>query len=304
MDLRQLQVLVAIADHGSFSAAADALHTVQSNVSTHLARLERELQAQLVDRQTGRLTDEGEVVVERGRRIAAEIEAAAADVASLRQCVTGTARVGMIGTTARWLAPLLLDRMAAVHPGVHLVIGDGTSATLEPHLASGRLDAAVVNLPQTNPELVETPLFDEDLVLVVPAGHPLAARRHARLAELDGLELLLPASGTAYREEIDIACGVAGVTLRARAELDGLRLMASLALSGYGPAILPATGASEEHHGLVVVSVEGLPRRRVGMLLRRGRPSAPARAMVEVLTQVAAENVGSRPGLHSPAATS
>ena len=65
MDLRQLTTLVAIADHGSFSAAARALYTVQSNVSGHVARLERELGVTLVDRQRGGLTDEGVIVVER-----------------------------------------------------------------------------------------------------------------------------------------------------------------------------------------------------------------------------------------------
>jgi hypothetical protein len=64
MDLRQLQALTAIADHGSFSAAAVALHTVQSNVSSHVARLEKELGVPLVDRHAGQLTEEGQAVVE------------------------------------------------------------------------------------------------------------------------------------------------------------------------------------------------------------------------------------------------
>ncbi len=75
MDLRQLAALVAIADHGSFSAAAKALFTVQSNVSGHIARLERELGATLVDRQRGGLTDEGVLVVEHARRIQRELDA-------------------------------------------------------------------------------------------------------------------------------------------------------------------------------------------------------------------------------------
>ena len=64
MDLRQLSTLVAIADHGTFSAAARALYTVQSNVSSHISRLEKELGVVLVDRQRGGLTDDGVVVVE------------------------------------------------------------------------------------------------------------------------------------------------------------------------------------------------------------------------------------------------
>ena len=303
MDLRQLQALIAIADHGSFSAAASAMHTVQSNVSSHVARLERELGVQLVDRHGGHLTEEGAAVVERGRRAIAEIEAAVADVAALRDETVGTVRIGMIGTTARWLAPLLLDAAAKQHPKVRLVIGDGTSATLEPNLASGSIDAAIVNLPQGSPDLVEHPLFDEDLILVVPTSHPLAGKESVDMRELDGLELLLPAPGTAFRLEIDQASRHAGIELVPRAELDGVRLMASLAVKGLGPAILPATGATEGVMRLSRATVTGLPRRRVGVVLRRrGRPSAPARAILEVLEAVVEANLDPAMGLHPPGA--
>ena len=99
MDLRQLSTLVAIADHGSFSAAARALYTVQSNVSGHIARLEKELGVILVDRQRGGLTDDGLVVVERARRVLHELEDIAADMASRGDEVSGDARLGSIGTT-------------------------------------------------------------------------------------------------------------------------------------------------------------------------------------------------------------
>jgi DNA-binding transcriptional LysR family regulator len=191
--------------------------------------------------------------------------------------------------------------MGQAHPKVRLVIGDGTSATLQPHLASGSLDAAVVNLPQSNPDMVERPLFDEDLVLIVPNDHRLAARPQVSLADLDGIELLLPAPGTVFRTEIDEACRVADVALRPRVEVDGVRLIASLALQGYGPAILPATGAGDGLSGFARVSVAGLPRRRVGVVRRRrGRPSAPARAMLETLDAMVAANLDPARGVHAP----
>ena len=301
MDLRQLQALIAISDHGSFSSAATALHTVQSNVSSHIARLERELGVSLVDRQSGHLTEEGLAVVERARRVNAELEAAAADVAALRHDVSGVARIGMIGTTARWLAPLVLEGMARTHSRVRLVIGDGTSATLEPMLVAGMLDAAVINLPGGSPDLSETPLFDEDLVLVLREDHPLADRDRVSVKDLDGLELLLPAPGTAFRKEIDAACQNAGVTPTPLAELDGVRLIHSLTIRGLGPAILPATGGAEGQEGFRQVGVEGLPRRKVGLVVRRrGRPSAPARAMLEVLQAAVVANIDPAHGLHPP----
>src|SRR3546814_11453827 len=110
MDLRQLNALIVVSEVGSFSAAARVLHTVQSNISTHIARLERDLGATLVDRSSGSLTQEGEAVVARARHIQVEVDAITADIAALRDEITGHVRLGCIGTSGRWLAPLEIGR--------------------------------------------------------------------------------------------------------------------------------------------------------------------------------------------------
>ncbi len=302
MDLRQLNALVAVADHGSFSAAAEALHTVQSNVSAHVARLERELGATLVDRSAGRLTEEGETVVARARRISAELDGVTADVAALRHDIRGSTRLGMIGTTARWLVPRLLAAMRERHPGVHLVVVDATSTSLEPRLSSGSIDLAVVNLPVPDPDLTSERLFDEDLVLVVPAAHAVAGRGVVELAELAALPLLLPPRGTSFRDEIETAAAAHGFALQALAEVDGVRLIASLALEGLGPAILPATAAPAPPAGAAWrrLAVRGLPRRQVGIARRRrGLPAAPTRALLEVLREIVGRATD-LDGLHPP----
>jgi DNA-binding transcriptional LysR family regulator len=302
MELRQLAALVAVADQGSFSAAADTLHTVQSNISNHVARLEKELGVQLIDRQGCLLTEAGAAVVERARRIAAELDALVAEVASLRQEVVGNVRLGMIGTTARWLVPRLLERLAERHPKVRLVVVDSGSATLEPQLASGRLDLVVVTLPVPDADLTGQPLFDEDLVLVVPPGHPLHDRTDLAMADLDGVPLLLPAPGTAFRDEIDQAAARAGIELVAKAELDGVRLIASLTFDGHGPAVLPATGVPDRlAASFKRIAVAGMPRRQVGVATRRrGLPSAPARAVLALLDEIIADDVPTHYGLHPP----
>ncbi|MGH9131345.1 MAG: LysR family transcriptional regulator [Acidimicrobiales bacterium] len=290
MDLHQLEVLAAVADEGSFSAAADALATVQSNVSAHVARLERELGAVLVDRGAHCLTEEGEVVVARARRIFAEIAAVPSDLAALRNEVVGTVRIGLIGTTARWLLPLLIELVATQHPKVHLEAVEGTSNSLEPQLAGGRLDLAVLNLPVGAAEVVCTPLFEEDLALVVSNHDPLARQGELELADLAGLMLLLPLPGTALRHEIDSALGPAGIIPALRAEVDGVRLLASLTFEGLGPSILPATAIPSFMSGQwSLVKVNGLPRRRVALARRkRGMQSAAARAVTALLSQIMA----------------
>src|SRR6202142_1248563 len=195
MELKHLQALLGIADPGSFSAAATTIGTVQSNVSAHVARLEGELDVQLVDRASGRLTEEGDVVIERARRVMNELEAMVADVTALRAEVVGTVRLGMIGTTGRWLVPQLFDLLRARHPHIHLNVAEGSSSQLESQLGSGQLDLAVVTLPLSGDEVIVGHLFDEDLVLIVPHDHPMAQERSLPLARLGEMELLLPAPG-------------------------------------------------------------------------------------------------------------
>jgi DNA-binding transcriptional LysR family regulator len=304
MDVRQLAALTAVADHGTFSAAASALGTVQSNVSAHIARLEREVGVVLVDRSRGRLTEEGEVVVGRARRIMSELEAIVVDVAAISHDVSGTARLGMIGTTARWLAPRLLAMTAEQHPSVRITVGEGSSIALEAQLLAGRLDLAVTTYPVTDADLYAERLFDEDLVLVVPSTHPDSHRGQIDLDELRDLPLLLPMEGTALREELDRAVRAAGFCLTPKAELDGVRLIASLTFEGHGPAVLPASavpGYLGEHW--VRLLVRGLPRRQVGLAhRRRGLPSAPARAVRTLLSQVISEKLAESThpvGLHA-----
>jgi DNA-binding transcriptional LysR family regulator len=281
MDLRQLAALAAVADAGSFSAAARHLHTVQSNVSTHIARLERELGTSLVDRTTGRLTDEGEVVVDRARRVQHELESLRADVDSMLHDVSGEVRLGCIGTVSRWLVPNLLRLMASRHPLVRVVVVDATTTSLVPQVVNKSLDLAVVNLPLADAELATEPLFDEDRVLVVPHGHPLADREHVELRELAGHELLLEPRGTPFRDELDQQAASTGVAMRAQAEIDGIGLLASLAFERYGAAVLPATAVPDRiEMSCHRLRIDGLAPRSVGVAVpRRGRLSAPARAV-------------------------
>ena len=300
MDLRQLSALTAVADHRSFSAAARALHTVQSNVSAHIANLERELKTPLVDRTTGHLTEAGELVVVRARRVQAELDALGSDVASSLGEISGVVRFGVIGTTGRWLVPRLLTALADAHPKVRLVAVDATTTSLLPQLAAGSLDAAIVNLPANDPDVDTEILFEEEHVLLLTDDHELAGRASVTLAELADVPLLLEPRGTGFRDDLDADAERAGVTLTPQAEVDGMRLLASLAYEGYGAAILPASAVVERpESGWTTVSIEGTTPRGVGLATpRRGRLAAPTRSSIEVLRAVIAAEVPNRPLLH------
>lgn len=300
MDLRQLTTLVAIADHGTFSAAARALYTVQSNVSGHIARLERELGVVLVDRQRGGLTDDGLVVVEKARRVLHELDEISAEMASRGDEVRGDSRLGVIGTTARWLLPQLLTQLRDQHPGVHVTVHEGNTTNLLPRLLAQQLDATIVHLPVDDPEVTVEPLFAEDLVLLVHTRHHLSGRESIPLAELAGEPLMLPPLGAALRRAIDRAASGVGIELEAQVEIDGVRLLTSLAFEGYGAAIVPATAVPRWLKGdFHRIAVPELPRRVVGWVQRRRpAPGPPTRALLAVLREVIATQGAKQPGLY------
>ena len=169
-----------------------------------------------------------------------------------------------------------------------------------PGVLSGQLNAAIIHLPIDDPELEVEPLFAEDLLLLVHSTHPLADRESMSLTELDGVPLLLPPKGAALRRVLDRAAANADVTLAAQAEIDGVRLLASLAFDGYGAAIVPATAAPRQLEGnFRRILVPELPRRVVAWVRRRRPgPSAATSAVARTLVDVVRTHADEQPGVH------
>jgi DNA-binding transcriptional LysR family regulator len=206
----------------------------------------------------------------------------------------------VIGTTARWLMPRLLGAVAERHPRVHPIVSEGSTTTIVPGVLAGQLNAAIIHLPIDDPELIVEPLFAEDLILLVHGSHDLATRDTMSLRELEDVPLLLPPKGAALRRVLDRAAGSVDVSLRAQAEIDGVRLLASLAFDGYGAAIVPATAAPKQIDGAFKrVMVPELPRRVVAWVRRRRPgPSAATNAVATILSEVVRSHADDQPGVH------
>jgi LysR family hydrogen peroxide-inducible transcriptional activator len=218
--------------------------------------------------------------------------------------VVGQTRIGVIGTTARWLIPQFLGDLKERHPNVRAIVQEGATSSLVPNVLTGQLNGAIVHLPVDEPELVIEPLFAEDLLLVAPDGHPLADRDVLPFADLDSVPLLLPPPGAALRRVLERAAANADITLRAQAEVDGVRLLASLAFAGFGAAIVPASAVPEWLEGTFHrITVPELPRRVVAFARRR-RPAAtaPTMAVLEVLRSVTSTYGADQHGIHTEAA--
>jgi LysR family hydrogen peroxide-inducible transcriptional activator len=267
MELRHLDTLLAIAEEGSFTAAADALATVQSNVSLQVRQLEEELGAELFVRsRRGAIPTEcGNAVLERARRIRRELEALRADLSMLQGLAAGEASFGIVGTASRWVVPALVADLRVRAPGVRLRVNEAASERLVAEVAAGEIAQAVVTEPVTDRRLAVETLMVEALVGVVPDGIELPPAP-VPLARLARLGLVLPPVANPLRREVEALAEAQGITLDVAIEVEGIRLIGDLVASGAGVSILPETAIPTEFDNLRTVAVAELPPRRLALV--------------------------------------
>jgi LysR family hydrogen peroxide-inducible transcriptional activator len=270
MELRHLETLLAIAEEGSFTAAADALATVQSNVSDQVRQLENELGVPLLvrSRRGAEPTEFGLLVLERARRVQRELEALRGDLALLQGLEAGYARLGVVGTASRWLVPALVADLRERAPGVRLRVNEGASERLFAELVDGELAQAVVTEPVNDRRLAVEPLLEEAVVGVVGRNVELP-REPVPLAVFAQLPLVLPPEPNPLRIEVDRAAAEAGTELRVPVEVEGIRLIADLVLAGDYASILPETAIPPELTTARTVRISGIPPRRLAMVTAR-----------------------------------
>jgi DNA-binding transcriptional LysR family regulator len=270
MELRHLDTLLAIDEAGSFTAAADALSTVQSNVSEQVRQLEVELGAPLLVRsRRGALPTEcGDVVLDRARRIRREIDAMRVDLAAILGLEVGHASFGIVGTASRWVVPPVVAELRARAPGVRLRIQEAASERLVSEVADGDLAQAVVTEPVTHPRLRAEPLLEEALVAVIPSGVEFPDAP-VPLGAVLALGLVLPPTENPLRQEVEAVAAQQGLEVPVAVEVEGIRLIADLVAAGAGASILPETALPPELHGVRTAVIAGMPPRRLALVQAR-----------------------------------
>jgi DNA-binding transcriptional LysR family regulator len=288
--LHQLAYVVAVAEEGHFTQAAERLHLAQPSLSRQVHLLERELGVRLFYRRPGQglvtLTAEGEALLPFIRRVLADVEATSAEARALSGMSRGRLSIGATPSLiTRVLAPALVDFHTS-HPGIELLVVEAGSRQLVRQLASGEVDLALVVLPINDPLVATTALFDDPLVLAVAPDHPLAAPSHRSVAmtELDGLPLVMFREGYDLREVTLAACRNAGVEPRLVSqggEMDGVLAFVA---AGLGAAVVPAIAMPAESKLVAIrFKAPGLSR-TVALAHRADRPvPRPAQALVAQL---------------------
>jgi DNA-binding transcriptional LysR family regulator len=299
MELRHLEVFVAVAEELSFTRASSRLHLVQSGVSSAVKALERDLGAALFDRDRHRvkLTDAGRVLLPEARATLAAAQAARDAVSQAQGGLRGTVTVGTMLSTGPLDLPGLLGRFHRAHPGVtvRLRLAASGSAGLAREVLAGSLDLALVSLPGPAPAgLNLRPVTEEPLVAVGQPGHPLAARP-ATLAQLAAEPFIDFPPGWGNRAVADRAFAAAGLDREVPFEAADFTAVIDLVRGGLGIALLPASVAAGQGADLAVIEISDHTFRWVvSVAVPAGRRiSAAARALLAQL-----------PGAQSPGAQS
>ena len=289
MELRQLRYLVALADERHFTRAAEREHVAQPALSQQIRRLEDELGVKLVERTTRRvaMTQAGELLVGRARRMLAELEAAQAELANLAGVQTGRLSVGALHTMGPVDLSLLLASFHRSHPGIELTVREQSSEELAEMLRVDEVDLAFLSVTEhiQSRGLTLAPLVSEEIVVVLPADHLLARRSSVRLAELAGEAFISFRKGSRLRELLDQAAAEAGFEARITLESNESRRILSLVASSLGVAILPRSDATGAGVPVAVTAlVEPALTRDVTLAARTRRHLSPAAIAFRDLT--------------------
>lgn len=185
LELRQLRYFVAVAEHRSFTRAADALHIAQQSLSQQVTVLERVLGARLLDRDTrgSRLTEIGRMFLPEARAVLARADGAVAVLGRAARGEIGRLNLAFLSSTANYMLPPVVRAFRERFPDVELATDDVSISELVAGLRDGRYDAAFTRPPLVD-DLATKTLVTEPVCAVLPEGHPLATRAELRLRDL------------------------------------------------------------------------------------------------------------------------
>ena len=289
MELRHLRYFLAAAESLHFTRAAEGLGVSQPTLSLQVKELEDELGTPLFDRvgRSVRLTSAGVLFARHAARALREVEAGREALADLQGLRRGTLRVGVTHSFSTPLIPRAVAGFRREHPGVGVVVEKTSGRAVENGLVAGELDLGIAFAPPEAPEVVAETLFEEEVVLIASTGHPLAGRARVKLAELDGLPLVMPSRAFATRRLLDERMREAGVRPSISVEMNDIDSLLEIVRLGDGATVL-SRRALTDPRGLVTVALTHPKMTRTAALLwhRDASRTTAARAFAEIIRSV------------------
>jgi LysR family cyn operon transcriptional activator len=289
MLLRHLRYLLAVADHGGFTRAAEVLHVSQPTLSQQIRQLEETLGVSLFDRtsRTVRPTDAGAAYIECARRVLVELAAGKRALHDVKDLSRGTLRLAMTPTFMAYLVGPLVRDYTARYPNIHLQIFELSMVDIEAGLANDTLDIAIAFDQARHADIESIPAFSETLGLMVGRNHPLYDCQVALTAEQVGqLEFALLNPDFATRTCIDEYFAQARITPKVSIEVNSVNTLLEVIRHSTVATILPEPIATQERALRKLALLEAAPRRGAALLRRKNNyHSAASMAFMDIMLQ-------------------
>ncbi|MGY3040229.1 LysR family hydrogen peroxide-inducible transcriptional activator [Rhodanobacter sp. TND4EL1] len=276
MNLRDLQYLVALAEHRHFGRAANACFVSQPTLSTQIKKLEDELGVPLVERAPRKvlLTDVGRDIASRARGVLNEIEQIRGVARRTLDPESGTVRLGIFPTLGPYLLPHVLPLVRKAFPRLELLLVEEKTETVLRLLHEGKLDAGILALPLHEDSLHQEFLFEEPFLLAVSEAHPLAHRQgQLKLSDLSHQNLLLLEDGHCLRDQALEVCHLAGAGEHSGFRATSLETLRQMVAANVGITLLPVTAVKPPVapvENLHLIEFKGTPpSRRIAMAWRK-----------------------------------
>jgi LysR family transcriptional regulator, cyn operon transcriptional activator len=288
---RQVRYFLAVAEHQSFTRAAEALHVSQPALSQQVRLMEESLGVQLFDRsgRATRLTDSGEVYLQYVRRVSQEFGEARRAINDVNNLSRGALRVALTPTFTTYLVGPLVEAFHSRHPNITLNVREVSQEQMEDLLLSDEIDVGIAFSGTLAPDLDLDPLLVETLALVVGTGHPLADKISIGLAALSAESLVLLSAEFATRDQIDSFSRQHGIRPHVQIEANSISAVIEIVRRTKLSTLLPATIAFA-HQGLKAIVLDPVSLQRTAVLMQRkdGYRSAASKAFVALAKEVAA----------------
>ncbi len=276
--LRQLEYVVAVAEHASFSRAAEACGVSQPGLSAQVQKLEEELGMRLFERHPRgvRPTGGGERVIAAARTVLRDLESLVSIADKLHDPLEGTVRIGVIPTIAPYLLPRVMPAVRDRFPALRLLIREERTDRLTELLDEGELDLVLVAVESEVGGLELMPLFTDRFLLAVSSTHPLAERTEARPTQIADEDVLLLDDGHCLRQQTSVICEAAGACELGDFRATSLGTLARMVASGLGVTLIPEMAVEHETgQGDELVVIPFRPPEPGRTIALAWRPSSP-----------------------------
>jgi DNA-binding transcriptional LysR family regulator len=248
MDLRQLEILQAIAETGSFTACGRKLHVSQSAISRQIALLEDELGEPLFLRvgRRVRMTPAAEALVQLGQRVFQDVRDTVGAISDRTRDLRCTLRLSGGITVCLYIFPTLVKQLRRAHPHLDVRMMVATAGRSVEQIRAGHVDAGLLTLPVDEADLVTLPVLREELLLVTMPGHPLAKRKKIAAQDLAGEPFVLFEAGSGTRRVIDRFFLSENIEPNVVMDTENVEIIKAMVKTGLGIGIVPYMAVARE----------------------------------------------------------